>query len=251
MAVRLAQDIGMPLIAAYARRFGIYDNLSPYIAMALGSGETTLMRLTTAYAMLANGGKRLKPSLVDRIQDRSGRIIYRHDERLCPGCGATTWRMQAEPVLVDHREQVLDPRTAYQITSMLESVVQDGTARVLQGLGPDIAGKTGTTNEARDVWFVGYSPQLVAGVYVGYDDARPLGHEATGGRIAAPIFGDFMKSALADQPPAPFAIPTGIKLIPIDANSGQRASSYGPPTLLEAFKVGTAPSGITEPTNEI
>jgi penicillin-binding protein 1A len=244
MTVRLAQDVGMPLIAEYAKRFGVYDDLPPYLSFALGAGETTLMRIVAAYSMFADGGKRIKPTLIDRIQDRYGHTVYRHDERECRGCDADAWKSQPEPTLVDRREQVLDPMTAYQITSMLEGVVQRGTAAGVgfKELGKPVAGKTGTTNESKDVWFVGFTPDLAVGVYVGYDKPRSLGRTETGGHISAPIVRDFLKAALADKPAVQFRTPVGIKLIRVEASSGTRA---GPGStgnvIIEAFKPGTAP----------
>ncbi len=178
MTVRLAQDIGMPLIADYARRFGVYDELPPYLSFSLGAGETTLLRMVTAYSMFDNGGKRVKPTLIDRIQDRYGHTIFRHDERECRGCDADKWRDQPEPTLIDRREQVLDPMTAYQITSMMEGGVQRGTGTALKEVGKPIAGKTGTTNDNKDVWFIGFSPDLAVGVYLGYDKPRSIGIES-------------------------------------------------------------------------
>jgi penicillin-binding protein 1A len=243
VTVRLAQDIGMPLIGEYAKRFGVYDDLPNYLSYALGAGETTVMRMVTAYSMFANGGKRVKPTLIDRIQDRYGHTIYRHDQRECRGCDAPGgWKDQPEPVLIDRREQVLDSMTAYQITSMMESVVQRGTATVVRDVGKPIAGKTGTTNDEKDAWFIGFSPDLVVGVYIGYDKPRNLGRGATGGHLAAPIARDFLKMALADKPAVPFKIPAGIKLIRVDAKTGMRAGpGSGGQTILEAFKPGTAP----------
>jgi penicillin-binding protein 1A len=245
VTVRLAQDIGMPLIGEYARRFGVYDELPNYLSYALGAGETTVMRMVTAYAMFANGGRRVKPTLIDRIQDRYGHTIFKHDARECRGCDAPDgWKSQPEPQLVDRREQVLDPMTAYQITSMLEGVVQGGTATVVKEVGKPIAGKTGTTNEAKDAWFVGFSPDIVVGIYLGFDKPRPLGrgNAATGGHLAAPIARDFLKLALADKPAIPFKVPAGIKLVRVDAKSGMRAGpGEGGRTILEAFKPGTAP----------
>ena len=242
MTVRLAKDMGMPLIAEYSRRFGIYDDLMPVLAMALGAGETTVQRLVTAYATIANGGRKIEPTVIDRIQDRFGRTIYRHDQRICETCQALKWRGQDEPVLIDNREQILDPMTAYQITSMMEGVVQRGTATKVKAVGKPIAGKTGTTNEEKDAWFVGFSPVLVVGVFVGYDQPAPMGRGQTGGQIAAPIFVDFMKVALADQPPKEFQVPQGINLIPIDRRTGLMASGErGEGVILEAFKPGTAP----------
>ena len=239
MTVRLAKDIGMPLIAEYAKRFGVYDDMLPVLAMSLGAGETTVLRMTSAYSMLANGGKRIKPTLIDRIQDRWGRTLYRHDERVCEGCDAAQWSGQSEPRLIDKREQVLDPLTAYQITTIMEGVVLRGTATVVRQVGKHLAGKTGTTNESKDVWFVGFSPDLAVGVFMGYDRPRSLGDTATAGVYAAPIFRDFMMQALKDKPDTPFRVPPGIKLISIDPKSGLRSSGQG--SILEAFKPGTAP----------
>ena len=240
MTVRLAQDVGMPLIAEYAKRFGVYDSLPLYLSFALGAGETTVLRMTSAYSMFANGGRKITPTLIDRIQDRYGRTVYKHDQRECRGCDAAKWQNQPEPVLVDRREQVLDPMTAYQITSMMEGVVQRGTGTALREVGKPIAGKTGTTNDEKDAWFVSFTPDLAVGVYMGYDKPRHLGRGATGGHLAAPIARDFYKVALADKPPIPFRVPPGIKLIRIDAKTGTRAGPGGP-AILEAFKPGTAP----------
>jgi penicillin-binding protein 1A len=241
MTVRLAQDMGMPLVVEYAKRFGIYDDLAAYLPMALGAGETTVLRMVTAYATIANGGRKITPTLIDRIQDRFGRTIYQHDQRLCEGCDAETWTGQPEPELIDNREQVLDPMTAYQITSMMEGVVKRGTATIVQQVGKPIAGKTGTTNDEKDAWFIGFSPDLVVGVFIGYDKPRPMGRGQTGGVVAAPIFTEFMKVALADAPPKEFQVPPGLELIPIDRRTGLRAQGAGEGVILEAFKPGTAP----------
>lgn len=241
MTVRLAQDVGMPLIAEYAKRFGVYDDLPPYLSFALGAGETTTLRMTAAYSMFANGGRRIKPTLIDRIQDRYGHTIYKHDQRECRGCDADRWSNQPEPILVDKREQVIDPMTAYQITSMMEGVVQRGTATTVREVGKPVAGKTGTTNDEKDAWFVGFSPDLAVGVYLGFDKPKPMGRGATGGHLAAPIVRDFLKVALADRPAVPFRVPAGIKLIRIDPKSGMRAGPGSERVILEAFKPGTAP----------
>src|SRR5450631_2083158 len=244
MTVRLAQDIGMPLIAEYAKRFGVYDELPPYLSFALGAGETTLLRMATAYAMFDNGGRRVKPTLIDRIQDRYGHTVYRHDERECIGCDAKKWGNQPEPSLIDRREQVLDPMTAYQITSIMQGVVLRGTAAgagFQKEVGKPVAGKTGTTNDEKDAWFIGFTPDIVAGVYIGYDKPRTLGRGATGGHLSAPIVKDFLKVALADKPAVPFRVPPGIKLIRVDLKSGQRAGPGTERPILEAFKPGTAP----------
>jgi penicillin-binding protein 1A len=241
MTVRLAQDLGMPLIGEYAKRFGIYDNPTPYISFVLGAGETTLLKMVSAYAMFDNGGRKITPTLIDRIQDRYGHTVYRHDQRECRGCGAETWSdTQPEPTLIDRRERVLDPMTAYQITSMMQGVVERGTATVVRDVGKPIAGKTGTTNDEKDAWFIGFSPEMVVGVYVGYDKPRHLGRGGTGGTLAAPIVRDFLKVALADRPAIPFRVPAGIKLVRVNPRTGVRAGP-GEASILEGFKPGTAP----------
>jgi penicillin-binding protein 1A len=240
MTVRLAQDIGMPMIGEYARRFGVYDNLPHYLSFSLGAGETTVMRMTTAYSMFANGGRRVIPTFIDRIQDRYGQTIFKHDQRECRGCSAEAWKNQPEPSLVDRREQVLDPMTAYQITSMMEGAVQRGTGTAVRAVGKPVAGKTGTTNDEKDVWFIGFTPEIAVGVYLGYDKPRQIRRGATGGQLAAPIVRDFLMAALADRPAVPFRVPPGIKLIRIDPKTGLRAGP-GQHAILEAFKPGTAP----------
>jgi penicillin-binding protein 1A len=241
MTVRLAQDIGMPLIGEYAKRFGVYDSLPNYLSYSLGAGETTVLRMVTAYSMFANGGKRVTSTLIDRIQDRYGHTIYKHDQRECRACDAKKWENQPEPGLIDRREQVLDPLTVYQITSIMEGVIQRGTATVVKEVGKPIAGKTGTTNDEKDAWFIGFTPDLAVGVYMGYDKPRHLGRNATGGHLSAPIAKEFFKAALADKPAMPFRVPPGIKLIRVDPKTGQRAGPGAQSAILEAFKPGTAP----------
>jgi penicillin-binding protein 1A len=241
MTVRLAQDLGMPIIIDYAKRFGIYDDLLPVLSMSLGAGETTLMRLATGYCMLANGGKQVKATLIDRIQDRWGHTVWRHDQRVCESCKADAWQNQEEPEISDDRPQIIDPHTAYQMTSILEGVIQRGTATVLKSVGRPLAGKTGTTNEEKDAWFIGYSPDLVVGVFVGYDTPTPMGKFQTGGKVAAPIFGAFMQQALADTPPAPFRVPPGVKLVRVNLRTGLRAAADDPTSIMEAFKPGEEP----------
>ena len=241
MTVRLAQDIGMPLIGEYAKRFGVYDDLPNYLSYALGAGETTVLRMTTAYSMFANGGRRIKPTLIDRIQDRYGHTIFRHDQRECRRCDDDRWKSQPEPSLVDKREQVLDSMTAYQITSMLEGVVQRGTATVVREVGKPVAGKTGTTNDEKDAWFIGYTPEITVGAYIGFDKPRHLGRGATGGHLAAPIIKDFLKAALADKPPVQFRPPAGLKLVRVDPRTGMRAVGGEGRSIVEAYKPGTSP----------
>ena len=168
-------------------------------------------------------------TLIDRIQDRWGHAIWRHDKRECKGCKAEKWQGQAEPALIDDRRQIIDPHTAYQMTSMMEGVVQRGTATIVKQILPNvpIAGKTGTTNDEKDAWFIGYTPDLVVGVFVGYDTPKHLGKGATGGHVAAPIFANFMKMALADKKAVPFRIPPGIKLVRVSLRTGLRAQGGG------------------------
>jgi penicillin-binding protein 1A len=241
ITIRLANDIGMPTVAEYARRFGVYDSLPPYLSMALGAGETTLLRMTTAYCSFVNGGKQVHATLVDRIQDRYGKTIWHHDSRECRDCSADSWHNQDEPELVDMRKQVLDPLSAYQVTSMLEGVVKRGTGYKVAKLGRPLAGKTGTSNDEKDAWFIGFSPDLVVGVYIGYDNPEPMGKGQTGGGIAAPVFRDFMQMALAGQPAAPFRVPPGVKLVRVDATTGLRATANTEKVILEAFKPNEDP----------
>ena len=247
MTVRLAGDLGMIKIVDLAQRLGIYDKMPLQLSMALGAGETTLMKMTTAYSMFANGGKKIHATLIDRIQDRYGRTIFRYDQRDCSFCKQDSYTAgSAEPELIDVREQVMNPYTAYQITSMLEGVVQRGTGKKVQIVGKPVAGKTGTSNEEKDAWFIGYTPDLTVGVYVGYDTPKPMGKKRTGGELAAPIVADFMRLALREQPATPFRVPRAIELIPIDANTGQRAIFGGDGVILEAFKPGEEPSDSTK-----
>ncbi len=243
MTVRLANAIGIKRIMDFAKRLGVADEMRLELGMALGTTETTLLRLTTAYAMLVNGGKRVTPTLIDRVQDNDGRTVYRHDQRECPNCAAEAWTGQPVPVLPDEREQVADPQNAYQIVSMLQGVVQRGTGRRVAAVGKPLAGKTGTTNEGIDTWFVGFTPDLAVGVFVGFDEPQTLGPKETGSSVAAPIFRDFMASALTNRPAIPFRIPPGIRLVRINTESGQMAKPGDRSVILEAFKNGTVPTG--------
>jgi penicillin-binding protein 1A len=243
MTVRLAQTIGMEPIIHYARAFGIKDDMPPHLSMALGAGETTLLKLTSAYAMLVNGGKVVRPTLIDRIQNRRGKTISRADKRQCADCEVEAWTGQEEPPLADIRDVVIDPATAYQLVSILEGVVLRGTGGTVRAVGKPLAGKTGTTNEERDAWFVGFSPDLAVGVYVGFDTPRRMGRAETGGRVAAPIFREFMKKAIGDKPAIPFRVPPGIRLVRVNAKTGLLAQPGDYPIILEAFKPGTEPEG--------
>jgi penicillin-binding protein 1A len=243
MTIRLAQDVGMPIVSEYARRFGVYDDLPPLLSMALGAGETTLMRLTAAYSMFVNGGKKIKWTFIDRIQDRYGRTVWRADGRTCDNCAAEAWRGQEVPQLPDGREQIVDPMTAYQVTSMLEGVALRGTGAVIhKTVGKPLGGKTGTTNEEKDAWFIGFSPDIAMGVFIGYDNPKPMGHGETGGGTAAPIFADFFKLALKDKPAIPFRTPPDIRMVMVNKTTGLRTDRNDRDAIEEYFKPGTEPA---------
>lgn len=242
MTVRLADFLGMELIARYSDHFGITDNMKPLLANSLGSTETTLIKLTSAYGMIVNGGKKIIPTFVDRIQDRYGKTIFKHDDRPCEGCGKMVkWEDQPVPNVPDNREQIADPRTTYQMVSIMEGVVQRGTGVRLRSLNRPLAGKTGTTNESRDTWFIGFTSDLVVGVFAGFDNPRSLGKRETGSSVAVPIFKSFMKNALAEAPPTPFRKPEGIKNIRINAKTGVRARPGDDKVIWESFLKGTEP----------
>ena len=238
MTVRIAADIGMEKVVEYARKLGTSEKMLPVLANALGSTESTVVRMASAYSTFVNGGKRVVPTLVDRIQDRRGKTIFRFDKRICDGCNSEAWTGQEEPLIASDADNIMDPRTAYQIVHMLEGVVERGTAMVVKQVGVPLAGKTGTTNDYKDAWFVGFSPNLAVGIYIGFDQPSTLGKGETGGTNSAPIFKDFMTEAVGNQPPVPFRIPPGIRLVRVDLKSG-RPSSAG--VVLEAFKAGTEP----------
>jgi penicillin-binding protein 1A len=246
MTIRMGAAIGLGTVAHYVERFGVMDHMPLEYSMLIGAEETTPLRLTAAYAMLDNGGKRITPTLIDRVQDRNGVTIYRADNRQCDGCENVDWNGQPPPELPDNREQIADPRSVYQVVSMMEGVVQRGTGRVVASLGRPLAGKTGTTNDSKDVWFVGFSPDLAVGVFVGYDQPKGLGRHETGGIVCAPIFRDFMAAALKNQPPIPFRIPPGIELVRVDATTGQLPPPGDKNVIYEAFKPGTEPTGEAE-----
>ncbi|WBQ09197.1 penicillin-binding protein 1A [Hyphomonadaceae bacterium ML37] len=242
MTVRLAQDMGMRPVTDLSRRFGIYDDLQPTLAMSLGAGETTLMDLVGAYGALVNGGRLVEPSILDRVQDRTGRTIWVADERECPGCEADEWdRSLGEPQLAPLGEDAVDPVVAYQVVSMLEGAVARGTGTALGALGRPLAGKTGTTNEFRDAWFVGFSPDLIVGVYVGFDTPMPLGQGEAGGVLAAPIARDFLRPALEGYAVSNFRLPDGVSLAPVNRDTGEPSALGRPGVILEAFRPGTEP----------
>jgi penicillin-binding protein 1A len=242
MTVRLAEEVTMYRVASYAERFGVYDRMQPYLANALGSQETTLYRMVAAYSMFANGGERVEPTLVDRVQDRWGRTVYRHDQRVCEDCGEARLPPGEAPSIASHRERVIDAITAYQLTSMLEGVVQRGTARGIN-LPVPIAGKTGTTNDSKDVWFIGFSSSIAAGCYIGFDQPRALGRGASGGGTCGPVFQSFMEEAIKRYGGTRFRVPPGGFFLNIDRYTGMRLppDAAGENVVAEYFRMGEEP----------
>ena len=242
MTVRLAREVGMDNVRDVAQRFGIDRGLGTNLASALGSNEVDLLSLTEAYAMLVNGGHEIEGQLVERIQDRFGHTVARRDERPCPDCQKLAWDGAPPPELPDTRATVADPRNAYQMVSILRGVVERGTATRAQSIGKPVAGKTGTTNDARDAWFVGFSPDLAVGVYVGFDQPRNLGRRATGGSVALPIWTEFMTAALETAPATPFRTPPGVRMVRVDGETGLLPGTTTQSTIAEAFLPGTEPN---------
>ena len=243
MTARLAMNLGMDEIGDYARKFGLNENLPPLLSMSLGAGETTLLRLTAAYGMLVNGGKKITPSLIDRVQDRNGKTIYRHDGRSCDACQSGAVMGEEIPDLGDMREQLTSPASAFQMVSMLEGVIKRGTGRRISKLNLTLAGKTGTTNDNTNGWFIGFTPDLAVGVFVGYDTPRQLGKRETGSTVAVPIFGDFIAAAQAGRPVIPFRRPGGVTIIPVNAETGERVMPGDEKAIYEVFKPGQRPGG--------
>ena len=242
MTVRLAQEIGMETVAGYAERFGVYDRLQPFLANALGSQETTLFKMVAAYAMFANGGERVEPTLVDRVQNRWGETVYRHDKRTCEDCQFETLDPGRAPRITTNRERVMDAITAYQLTSMMQGVVQRGTAAGRVNLKVPVAGKTGTTNDSKDVWFIGFTSNIVAGCYMGYDQPRRM-PSASGGGMCGPVFNRFMQKATDKYGGGKFDLPPGGRFIKIDRFTGARLpdNASGENVVAEYFRDGEEP----------
>ena len=239
ITIRLARAIGIDTVVEYAKKFGISDDLPPQMSVAIGSGETTVLRLATAYGMLVNGGKKIEPVLIDRIQDRTGATVYNSDTRPCENCRDAMWDGQPAPKIPDIREQIEDPRSAYQIINIMTGVLAPGgSASNLRRLGRTFAAKTGTSNNSLDAWFVGVTPDLVMAVFVGFDDPRTLGKHDLGGSVASPIFKQFVDTALKDEPRIPFRVPAGIRFVRVNHKTGKPASPKDRDVVLEAFKIG-------------
>jgi penicillin-binding protein 1A len=257
ITVRIAQAIGMDKVAEVAEKFGVVDKLPTNLANSLGAQETTVLRFTAAYAELVNGGKKVTPVMIDRIQDRNGKTIFRSDTRPCDGCTSDAWDNKGPPQLPDTREQLADPASIYQVVHMMEGVIERGTGVAVRVVGKPIAGKTGTSSDVNDTWFMGFTPDLVAGVFVGFDERGTLGEREQGATVAAPIFRDFMLAALKDKPATPFRVPPGISLVRVAHDSGKLAQPGDSNVILEAFKTGTSPEtqatimGQSAPDDEV
>lgn len=243
MTVRLAQEIGIDTVAIYAEKFGVYNSMNRVLAASLGSDETTLFKIVSAYAMFANGGERVEPTLVDRVQDRYGKTVFRHDQRTCIDCDDLNLPVGQAPRILSNRERVMNEITAYQLTSMMEGVVTRGSASRTVNLPVPIAGKTGTTNAAKDVWFVGFSSNIVAGCYIGFDNPRSLGRGAFGGSLCGPVFNTFMSKAIQKYGGGAFKVPQDCQFIKIDRFNGARLpdAASGENVIAECFRPGEEP----------
>ena len=244
MTVRIAQELGVDKIAKFSKELNIYDNPEELISISLGSAETTLLKLTSAYCSFVNGGKLIEPILVDRIQDSEGLTIYNSEKRECKNCKEISYLSKSLPKIVDDFPQVFSEQTAYQITSILEGVIKRGTGRKLRDLNLDIAGKTGTTNENTDAWFIGYTSNLVIGVYVGFDDPKTLGKYETGSKTALPIFKSFVKNAIKKENARPFKVAKNVEMMVIDSKTGKKANFGSAETIIESFKKNSIEKNI-------
>jgi len=243
MTIRLAQAVGMDVVAGYAERFGVYDHMGRHLANSLGSQETTLFKMVAAYAMFANGGERVIPTLVDRVQNRWGKTIYRHDRRKCPECKTASIAENVAPLIENNRRRMMNAVTAYQLMSMMRGVVERGTAAGRVVVDAPVAGKTGTTNQAKDVWFIGFTPNIVAGCYMGMDLPRPLGRGAYGGSMCGPVFSQFMNEAVKKYGKGKFKVPPHSAFAKIDRFTGERLpdDATGKNVVSELFHEGQVP----------
>ena len=236
MTVRIAQNLGISKIVKFSEKLGIYDNPEELLSISLGSAETTLLKLTSAYSAFVNGGKLVKPIIIDRVQDSEGNTIENNEKRSCINCDQISYTSAEYPKISDDYEQVFSSQTAYQITSLLEGVVKRGTGKKLKKLKLNLAGKTGTTNENTDTWFIGFTSNLVIGVYVGMDNPQPLGKYETGSKVALPIFEDFIKKSIKKSDARPFKVADGIIMMVVDSKTGQKAKFSSKDTIIEAYK---------------
>ena len=236
MTVRISQDLGIDKIINFSRELNIYDNPDELMSVSLGSAETTLLNITSAYCSFVNGGKLVNPVIIDRVQDSLGNTIFNNEKRFCENCDEISFDGKNVPIIKSNYKQIFSPQTAYQMTSILEGAIQRGTGKKLRDLNLQIAGKTGTTNNNTDAWFIGYTSNLVVGVYVGYDKPKRLGKYETGSKTALPIFKNFIKKAVNNSDARPFKIAKGIKMMVIDADTGKKANFGSKKTIIESYK---------------
>ena len=236
MTVRIAQDLGLKKIVNFSKQLGIYDNPSELLSISLGSAETTLLKLTSAYSSFVNGGKLVKPIMIDRIQDSEGNTILNNEKRKCVNCSEISFLNENYPEIEDSFLQIFSPQTAYQMTSILEGTIQNGTGKKLKKLNLDLGGKTGTTNGNTDTWFIGFTSKLAIGVYVGSDNPKSLGKYETGAKTALPIFGNFVKNAVKKKDARPFKVADNILMKVIDPVTGKKADSRSKSTIIEVYK---------------
>ena len=236
MTVRVAQKVGFDQISKITKDFGIYDDVPELLSVSLGAAETTLVKLTNAYCTFVNGGKKVTPIFIDRIQDRRGKTIFNSDKRKCEGCKEISYLEDEIPLIQDDRKQIISSETAYQITSMLEGVVKRGTGRKLRNLNLPLAGKTGTTNKNMDAWFLGFTSKLVIGVYVGFDEPKTLGRYETGAKAALPVFKKFVKKVIKKKDALPFKVPKSINLVMVDIETGLQPNDNTKKVIYESFK---------------
>ena len=244
MTVRVAQKVGLDEISNITKKFGVYNDAPELLSVSLGSVETTLIQLTNAYCTFVNGGKKVVPIFIDRIQDRRGKTIFNADKRKCIGCEEISYLKEEIPSIQDDREQIISPETAYQITSMMEGVVKRGTGRKLKNLKLVLAGKTGTTNKNMDAWFLGFTSKLVIGVYVGFDEPETLGKYETGAKAALPVFKKFVSKVVKKKDALPFKVPKNISLVIIDLETGLYPNSNTKQVIYESFKTSKILIGI-------
>ena len=249
MTVRIAQQLGLKKITNLTKKLNIYDNPEELMSISLGSAETTLLKLTSAYCVFVNGGKLINPVIIDRIQDSQGNTIYNSEKRVCEQCNNISYLSNKFPILENNFEQIFSPQTAYQMTSMLEGVIERGTGKGLKNINLDLAGKTGTTNKNTDTWFIGFTSNLVVGVYIGYDVPRTLGKFETGAKTAMPVFKSFIENAITKKNARPFKVSKDIKMMVVDANTGKKADYGSTDTLIEVFKIGEINNNSLENKN--
>ncbi|MBD1162811.1 PBP1A family penicillin-binding protein [Pelagibacterales bacterium SAG-MED12] len=244
MTVRIAQSLGVDKVASFSKDLGIYENPEELLSISLGSAETTLMKLTSAYSAFINGGKLVSPILIDRVQDSEGNTILNNENRTCANCDQISFTGKEYPYIKNNYKQIFSPQTAYQITSLLEGAVKRGTGKKLKNLNLNLAGKTGTTNKNTDAWFIGFTSNLVVGVYVGMDNPQPLGKFETGSKTALPVFKNFIKKAIKKSEARPFKVADGITMMVVDPLTGQKAKFSSKDTILEAYKSSNVIDGV-------